>query len=123
MTTFRPNINCRFKHKLTNEFDINGQPLFGCWYKAKCGVVKLTSGAEETSVRADSSATRGKAEERVAEARLMFRPIVPIAIGDLVDIKGYRLEVIDIQPRYDVQGDHHHNQVECMTWVERENEN
>ena len=83
----------------------------------KCAVVKLEQTSEKSSVRADTSASRGNANEITAAARLLFLPPVDIAMDDIVVIRGIKLKVVNKQTRFDVFGRHDHNQVDLNAWV------
>lgn len=84
--------------------------------KAKCNVVRLIVRSEKTSVRADSSASRGAGEELTSVSRLLFLPTVQLSIGDRVTVHGVQLKVETMHPRFDVRGRHHHNEVDLMIW-------
>ena len=62
--------------------DLYGKEVAGATFKARCSIVKLALASVKTSVRADSSGSRGNAEETTAGARLLFLPRAGIDIGD-----------------------------------------
>ena len=97
--------------------DIHGAQQLGNSYMAKCAVVKLTAASEPTSVRTDSSATRGAAREVLADARLLFPVHTKIAIDDKVEVLGHNLRVLSVFPRLTIGGSHDHNQVDLSIWV------
>lgn len=98
-------------------YDIHAKEQLGDSYRAKCAVVKLTSVSEATSVRTDSSASRGSAREIVADARLLFGPKTKINIDDKVDVMGFSLKVLSIFPRLTIGGRHDHNQIDLAIWA------
>lgn len=93
--------------------DLFGQTTLGPPMKALCAVVKFETGAQKTSVRTDSSATRGNAEEIVAAARILFPPLFQPAIGTIVELHGERVEIKSIHPRLTVFGQLDHYQCDC----------
>ena len=97
--------------------DIYGQDQYSDPEDSFCGVVKLDIISEKTTVRTDSSASRGRAHEIEADARLLFESHIELDRNDRVDVMGHSLRVVAIFPRLDVHGDHDHNQVDLMAWV------
>lgn len=94
---------CKIR-KSTGDRDIYGQDIYGEPADALCAVVKLDAGALKTSVRTDSSASRGNAEEIAPVARLLFPPVYDVAVGDLVKVMEFVMEVKSVQPRVAVFG-------------------
>ena len=79
---FIPNLHCSItKQGVT---DLYGQTTEGETIQSKCAIVKLIARNEKTSVRADSSASRGNAAEITSDARLLFSDSSDIEIGDKV---------------------------------------
>lgn len=112
---FFPNTTCRLIKE--GALDQYGQRTRGTETTEECAVVKLEVAAKKTSVRADSSASRGKAQEQVSDARLLFRPNVGVDIGDFIEIMGYTLRVSSVHPRRNVMGDLDHYQVDADAWA------
>lgn len=94
--------------------DVYGQAAYGDPAEAMCAVVKLDASAIKTSVRTDSSASRGSAEEVAPVGKLLFPPIYDVAIGDLVLVHGLTVKVKSVQPRFAVFGGVDHNEVDLM---------
>lgn len=115
MALFAP-TPCTFK-TMDEETDEFGQPTFGPARPAKCAVVKFLVGREKTSVRADSSGSRGNAEEITADARLLFPPATKILIGDKVTLFDVDLRVLNFTPRLSVAGRLDHYQVDLERWA------
>lgn len=115
--TMLPHLDCLIAKKIGA--DRYGQPIYGADAPAHVGVVKLSLGAAKTSVRADSSASRGKSEELEADARLLFpswgsKP----EPGDVLTIRVvnevYRLKIKSVFPRLSVLGQLDHWQTDCV---------
>lgn len=92
--------------------NIHSEWSYGVAKRVPCAIVHLTKGAEKTTVRADSSASRGNAEESVAAAKILFPTSVNIQVNDRFEIKGVYLRVVKIEPRNDVLGRHDHNEID-----------
>ena len=97
--------------------DLYGQELPGDSFKSKCAIVKLNTSSIKTSVRADSSASRGNAREVTHDARLLFSPKINLEIGDKVQINRVDLKVLGIFPRYTIAGALDHLQVDAELWA------
>jgi len=102
MTLLRPNLSVSLRRR--GAPDIYAQPTYGTARTVRVGVVRLSSGGLKTSVRADSSASRGRADEPIAAAVLLFMPADEVVPGDLVLAAGIRLEVVMVELRYNLQG-------------------
>lgn len=99
--------------------DMYGQEMPGREIKSRCSIVKLLSGMERTSVRTDSSASKGSAHESVSDAVLLFPPDIDIEFGDKVTlaVTNTHLKIIGIFPRHDVVGRLDHLQVTAVVWA------
>lgn len=121
MSTLRPNIACWIRRR-TESFDAQGRSIWKTRStKSKCSIVWLHASKDKTTVRADSSASRGRAEESLADARLLFLPSVAISVGDVVEVsvKGgdnIKVEINRVFRRPDVNGVIHHIDVEGEIW-------
>ena len=122
MSNLKPRNPCWITRR-TNSFDGNGQPTFSTSVrKTKCAIVWLYSETDKTTVRADSSASRGRADESLATGRILLKPNEVIKTGDLVEIyvKGgdnITIEVNKVFRRPDVNNVIHHVDVEGLIWA------
>lgn len=112
---YQPKQTCRLQGN-TGLSDIYGQPKPGPWINQQCAIVKLVATDKKTSVRADSSASRGNALELEAHSVILFGPRSPIAMDDVVEIAGLRLRVMGKQPRYSAGGTLDHFEVTLSIW-------
>lgn len=103
MTLFRPNTTCEL-YSASDTLDIFGRPGFAQAATTPCAVVAYDLSRMKTTVRADSSGTRGRAEHVEGIARFLFPKTVNIKRGDKVYKDGFWLEVIETHPRYSVGG-------------------
>lgn len=97
--------------------NVYGEPDFAPPVEVRCGVVRLNRTAQKTTVRADSSGSRGASAEFVSDAKILFLPDVEIGIGDRFEIYGMKLRAVRIEPRIAVTGVHEHNEVDFEVWA------
>lgn len=122
MSTIRPKNTCWIRRN-TVRYDGHGRTIHSAVRrKTLCAIIRLHDEIDQTTVRADSSASRGRAEEQLAAGRLLLKPDEIIATGDLieVEIKGapnITLEIKSIFRRIDVGGRVHHIDVEGEIWA------
>ncbi len=112
---FRPNQTCRIQ-LASGKTDLYGQPTPGRTITERCAVVKLLLTNEKSSVRADSSASRGNANEMQAVSVVLLAPTTRAAIDDILEIAGHKLRIMGYFPRFDVTGRLDHVQVEAHVW-------
>lgn len=93
--------------------DVYGTPTFGPARPARCAIVKLLKQAKHTTVRADSGATRGHADETIAEAVLLLSNKIEPEIDSAVVVRGIALRVISVRHRTDVSGKLDHYEIGC----------
>ena len=114
---FRPNTFC-FVSSRTG-YDEWGRESYGKKNRLPCSVVRLKIAREKTSVRADSSASRGRGQEVKSDSIVLLPPSYDVKIGDRLEIMGYALEVESIYPRLNIMGRHDHNEVSLSVWVSK----
>jgi hypothetical protein len=106
---FLPNNRGQLFRRMGN--NLHGETQFASPQTVDCGVVRLMPKVETTSVRVDSSASRGMAEETTAKAKILFPAYVRIGQDDRFDIAGISLRCITVEPRYAIAG--HLDHYEC----------
>lgn len=94
-------------------FDQFGQPKDIDTVKELVAVVKFNITAQHSTVRTDSSATHGRAQEERADVVLLFSPKTITKIGDRITMLGHDLRVSGMFPRFTVGGKLDHYQVEA----------
>jgi hypothetical protein len=92
--------------------NIYGEFAFQAPKRVPCAIVHSTSANLKTPVRADSSASRGAAEEKVAVTKILFPANVAIATNDKFEIDGKILRVTGIEDRKNVLGKLDHFEVD-----------
>lgn len=103
MTLFRPNTTCKFYSRSAG-YDVYGKTTFAAGRVTPCAVVSYDLSRMKSSVRVDSSGSRGRADELAGVARFLFPKTITVNRGDIVQKDNYWLRVIEIHPRYGVDG-------------------
>jgi len=122
MTTLRPRTPCTLSRK-TSTFDRYGREQHKLQRRStKCAIIHMYNETEKTSVRADSSASRGRSDEQVADGRFLLKPSEQVSTGDLLELKvrggeKYVIQINRVFRRPDVEGVIHHIDVEGDIWV------
>lgn len=111
MPVIKMNVPCKIS--TIAKFDVYGEPIISPAIPSVCAVVKFVTTAASTTVRTDSSATRGNAEELTASVILLLSKKVEPQIDNLITLRGTTVRVISVQPRYDVMGRLDHYQIGC----------
>jgi hypothetical protein len=109
-----PNTTGSLSRKLAK--DVYAQLSYAAPVTVPCSIVHLTTKAIKTPVRADSSATRGNAEEEVSVSKILFPTTVTIGYDDKFEIGGVALRVIGVEQRRDVLGNLDHFEVDFGFW-------
>lgn len=112
---FRPNINCRIQ-LASGKNDVRGQPIPGRLVTERCAIVRLVVSNQKSSVRADSSASRGNALEMEADSKLLLQSITQAKIDDIIIVDGYKLRIMSMEPRHDVSGRLDHFEITATMW-------
>lgn len=115
---FRPNV--RAKASKLQGTSVYGKREYSDWFSVDIGIVKLEKSSSKTSVRTDSSGSRGSAREILADARILLPSYTNLNTGDRLQIHGMLLTVESITPRYSVMGHFDHWQVDCSIYYEGE---
>ena len=87
-----------------------------------CALLDAKRSMKKSSVRADSSASRGNAQEITADFWLILLPTTEAEIDDLIEIHGTRVKIIDLIPRYGLDGHHDHTEAMCQMWNDVEDD-
>src|SRR5688500_397345 len=109
---FIPNVPCKIQRRTGTS--VYGKAQFGPAEPAMCGVVRLEEMSEQTSVRADSSASRGSAMEDKILSRILLPGHVHLKQGDLVMVSGFTMVVQSVWPRFAIDGRQDHWQLDLL---------
>lgn len=109
---FLPNTIALWRRRTgVNDYD---EPVWGAPVRVPCAIVHLGEGAQKSSVRTDSSASRGNVVESVADAKLLFPITVKLSLIDQIEIFGVTLQASRIEPRNNVLGRLDHYEVDFI---------
>lgn len=92
-------------------YDRYGQSAYAEPLEVTFSPVSMTVTNTRTSVRADSSASRGSSDEIVSQSKILVEKSSPIAIGDKFEFDGQVFKVSGIHRRRTVYGKLDH--LEC----------
>lgn len=112
---FKPNLDCLI-HVASDKTDGYGRSLPAVQVKERCAIVNLNLGAQKTSVRADSSATRGNAEEMVATGEILLTRNTKASHNDVIEIYGIKYLITGKSPQVSVRGVLDHWLITVVTW-------
>jgi len=112
---FRPNQNCTIRRS-SSKTDVYGQPLPGSTVSERCAIVKLNVQNMKSSVRADTTASRGTAQEKQVEALILLDPKTVASIDDIMEVHGVVLRIVSMFPRHSVSGQLDHYEVTGTIW-------
>lgn len=115
---FRPNLPCRIQLS-SGKNDVYAQPIPGSQVSERCAVVKLIISNEKSSVRADSSASRGNAMEEEAMSVILLQSTTKANIDDIVEVSGVKLRIKAKHARYDVSGRLDHYEIQATFWSKK----
>lgn len=115
---FRPNQHCDI-HKASGKSDVYGMPLPGVVHRERCAIIKLDIVAEKSSVRADTSASRGSAIELTADVMFLMTKATKAVINDVIEFMNNKYRIASVFPRLDLQGKLDHYEVTCTYWSDR----
>ena len=110
---FTPNQTAVLTRKTGRNLD--GEEIYGEPEPLAIAVVNLARVSERTAVRSDSSASRGNADQFVAEGKILA--LEPSAVDDRIEILGGLFRVTGAHPRWTVAGtlDHYEIMLEAIT--------
>lgn len=114
---FLPNLILNITRK--KGFTEDGEETFYDPIQVKGSIINLRNRLDRSSVRADSSASRGRAEQYEADVRLLIVAGADVERDDLVTVDawpGKKYQVSEVFPRFNLQGKIDHLQVDCVIW-------
>ncbi|EMA2752290.1 hypothetical protein U2H75_003024 [Escherichia coli] len=85
--------------------------------KTKAGVVKFIQSQEKSSVRADSSGSRGKAHLELFDAVLIVPLEAAVELDDVIIIEKQKIKVSSVHRRWGLRGRPGHLEVGANIWV------
>lgn len=99
-------------------YDVNAERKYGNQRECPYATVSMKIDLQKTSVRADSSASRGSADEiATTRTKILVPAYVTASFGDrFISAEGYRFLVKSVHPRYSIGGrlDHYEIDLEIV---------
>jgi len=108
---FIPNTRANLHSRKTVK-DNFGKYLYTAAISVPCAIVYLNVAVAQSSVRADTSGTRGQSEQNQGDARFLFPKSLKLKVGDVIFKDDHWLEVTEVTARRNVIGKLDHHQVE-----------
>ena len=96
--------------------DLYSAPTYGAARTVGCSIIHRNPKIAKTPVRADSSASRGNAEEELSISKILFPKTIRPVDEDKFVISGIALRVIGVQERRNVFGEVDHYEVDFGLW-------
>jgi hypothetical protein len=115
MTTLNPMNSCVIT-PMVGSNDYGEAQLSTTSYTEKCAIVTVETITQHTTVRADSSASRGYGEDFAARSKILLIPGTVARMGDKLEVSGATLRIISMHPRYTIWGQLDHYEVRGEAW-------
>lgn len=112
---FRPKLNCKIERVQTGT-NVYGEREYGDQESSGCSLISMSIGVDQTTVRVDSGASRGKGYENVGYIRLAFGPRVGIKKHDKVTVLGETYSVDRVMQQPGRVGCIEYVSAECSIW-------
>lgn len=113
---FSPNLSGFMQSSVG--YDVNAEKKYGAQRECPYATVSMKIDVQKTSVRADSSASRGSADEiATTRTKILVPTYVNPVFGDrFVSAEGHRFSIQSVHPRYSVGGrlDHYEIDLEIV---------
>ena len=113
-STFIPQMKGQLKSP--NGYTATGDATYGKPRQVGVSVVRLETMVRPTSIRTDKSGSQGRSDEMVLDGRLLLDNGSSPKGGDLIEVRGITYEIVDVYPRYDMDGLINHFQVDVKRW-------
>lgn len=104
----------------STQTDLYGQYSYADEETIKFALVRFDTKTEDSTVRADSSATRGNIKEYVASGRILVPVNVNPNWGDLIIIIDKTFRIKECEPRYHVLGHQDHWELDLEKYDENQ---
>jgi hypothetical protein len=112
---FIPNLPCLLRKP--GKPDVYGYSAAGAATPERCAVVKIKPESIRTTLRADSGATRGHADEFIISNLVLLAKTTNAALDDQLEVIGYKIRIKMLHPRFNILGELDHYEVEGETWA------
>lgn len=107
-----PNVDCMIYIHSEASFNRAGEPQLIPARRERCAIIRLHNKIQHTTVRADSGASRGHAEEETNDCKVLLQVDTVARVNDKIVVAGIGFRVLSLFPRFDLNGTLDH--FECM---------
>jgi hypothetical protein len=83
----------------------------------RCAPVRLRHSQAHSSVRADSTASRGAADEDQADSIVLLTPTTKAELGDQLEVADLKLRIVQLHPRFGMAGKLEHWEIRGEFWI------
>ena len=97
--------------------DVYSQPVFSSPVMERCSIIKSKLNEQHTTVRADSSASRGFAQEFLTANMILLTPKTLAEYSDKIVVANIQILVVSLNPMFDVWGKLDHYELVGAPWV------
>lgn len=111
---FNPNATCVIIKNAG--YNVYGEPERTERIQERCAILNAGISMKKSSVRADSSASRGNAFEKIADYWLILEYFTTAEIDDLIEVNNIQVKILQLIPRYGLDGKHDHTEALCQMW-------
>jgi len=111
---FRPNLSCVVYTNLSN--DIYGKPSLSGAVNERCAIVSKTLSSVKSTLRADTSASRGNAREAHADVHILLTANTKAKINDVIEVSGTKIQVTKMEERRSLLGRVDHYEAIGIYW-------
>lgn len=100
---FIPNRTLKLR-RISTTYDRYGQASYSAPVSVRFALVRYDTKIEDTTVRADSSATKGNTKEYKASGRILIEKRFTPKHGDMILLEDRVFKIKEVEPRYNVLG-------------------
>ena len=113
---FRPNTTCTIS-SANGQTDVYGSPLVSVTLIEGCSIAKMVIDEKRSSLRADTSASRGNAREIESNTVILLTKSTQAQIDDYIAVAGNQFRIMSMSPKHDIIGNLDHYEASCEYWM------
>jgi hypothetical protein len=112
----RPNLYCTIEKHVADGHNVFGEEVLSPAVREPCAIVKLRHQSQHTTVRADSSGSRGHGDEFLTNNKILLMANTIADLNDKMVIQGVSIRIISKFPRHHINGTLDHYEIEGEIW-------
>ncbi len=109
------NAKCFIRKVLS--YSMHGESRLGQPVGERCAIAVRRDEVAKTTVRADSSASRGYADEFLATNKILIDGKTVAKLGDQLEVAGAFIKILTMHQRYDTAGRVDHYEISGELWA------